>query len=308
VQLYAWVAFMPRVIYTGARDSAAAVTDKPTPTTATMAPKKKTTAKNPAPVAKKAIAKKAPAKKVPAAKKTAPKKAPAKKATPAKKAAPTAKKASVKKAPAKAAEKKKPVKKEAIDVTAFTDALLDVAKLVTLACKTKVNDTETNLQAFKLVHTDDFSAASGVLQLLPEDARYPMMRLAQAYLEEMRRKGFEYDSDDDLDLTDSSDDELEESEEEDAEDAERTAAILDEYARELDNDDDGQFLFGSVMEEHHFVQFKQVFTVKEAKELIASHKEGGKLDKAMEGVVEALISPDVAAVIVTEYAGRVLQR
>jgi len=44
-------------------------------------------------------------------------------------------------------------------------------------------------------------------------------------------------------------------------DAERTAAILEEYARELDDDDDGDFLFGGdVMSSFHFVQFKQVFT------------------------------------------------
>jgi len=248
---------------------------------------KKTTKKAPAAkktVVKKEVVKKVAAKKATAAKKApakpaAAKKAPAKKATPAKK--PTVKKE--KKAPAakKAVQKKKDSSAETLIV--FTEILLDVCKLITLSCETTVNDNDANLKSFKLVHTDDFTAAQGVLKCLPEEARFPMMRLAQAYLEDMRHK---MDWDDTESEDESEEDEGEDTEEDD-EDAERTAAILEDYARELeDDDDDGGFLFGNdLMSSYHFIQFKQVFTEAEANKLIADYQEGGALDKAMDEVV-----------------------
>ena len=221
-----------------------------------MAPKKTTAAKK-APV-KKAITKKAaPAKKASVAKKAAPakkasaaKKAPAKKATTktpvTKKASPVKKAAPAKKAVAK---KKSPAKvKKGVDLVEFTQVLYDVCKLLVLSCKTDEIAPQAS-KACKLTDTFDFSVAKKVINLLPEDARYPMMIQAQSYIREMQFR-LDYEDSDLLDYEDTDSDEVDEETEEDDEDAERTAAILKEYAQELEDEDDDGFLFSAFWLSH----------------------------------------------------------
>ena len=145
-----------------------------------------------APPAKKAKpAAKSPAK--PAAK-AAPAKAAAK--APSKAVKSAAKPAAKLEAAAKSSSAKRGAKKET-DPTAFVEALLEVCKVLMTICQSNVVEDE---ETMTVTTTEDFKTyGGGILALLPEDARLPMMKLALMYAEELDHDPFLWAGDDDDD-------------------------------------------------------------------------------------------------------------
>ena len=122
----------------------------------------------PEPAAKKAKAAPAKAAAKAAPVKAAPVKAPAKAAKPAAKAAP--------------AKAKKGGKKTA-DPKAFVEGLCDICKVLMSVVETTMFEDEAR---YEVVTTEDFMTyGEGILNLLPEDARMPMMKMALMYQEEL---------------------------------------------------------------------------------------------------------------------------
>ena len=193
-----------------------------------MPPKRKATA---APAAKKA----APAKKAKAA--------PAKKAPAAKGKAPAAKKA------------KAPPKPTGLQVE-FTEKLLEVCKILMTVCETVIVEDPNELT----VTTENNYKIHGeaLLQLLPEAARMQMMKIAEAYQQEL-------EADPPFDLFDDDDD---------------GAALVGTSgsAAGVDDDDD------DFMIAEHFFHFKQFFTEKEAAAFVK------KVDKAIDEAMKSLMT------------------
>jgi len=234
--------------------------------------------------AKQVSTKKTPVKKKSPTKKATAKKAPAKKPTLAKKS--PAKKPSAKRSPAKkASDKKTSKKKTTVDQFEFAEILSRVCRVLILCSKTTMNDDSSI--TFCLTEKEDFTAAAQVLKLLPEACRTPLMEMAKQYQERIAEL---FDEDDEFPLGHEDEDE---DESDDDDEAERTAAVLKEYAEELEEDDDYDSPLGNeFMEVEHFLPFKQLFTVAEAASLIGSYQEGGKLDKAMQAAIESIDAED----------------
>ena len=201
----------------------------------------------------------------------APAKAPAKvqKKSPPKKAAP-APKAAKGKAPAAAAKGKAPAaaaakkgKKSGVEPVEFVEKLLECVKVLTT-----VNETVTieDDEEYSVTTIENFSShGSSILELLPEEARMPMVDCALRYQEEIEADPIYddlYEEDDELDeegaMNGADDDD-----EEDEEDAREEDAIMIR-------------LLG-------LYQFKQFFKEAEAKVFME------KADAAMEAAIESMI-------------------
>jgi len=153
-------------------------------------------------------------------------------------AAAPAKKAAAKKEPA--AAKKAPAKKGAkvdVDAELFVEKLLDACKVLMTVCEVVVAEDDDDY----FIQTVESFAEHGkeLLELLPKDARLPMMKMASRYQEAI-------DSGPPFGM-----DELIEGEGEDG-----------------DDDDDDEEMFGDIFNAEHFYFFKQFFTPAEAKKFM----------------------------------------
>jgi len=149
-----------------------------------------------------------------------------------------AKKAAAKKEPA--AAKKAPAKKGAkvdVDAELFVEKLLDACKVLMTVCEVVVAEDDDDY----FIQTVESFAEHGkeLLELLPKDARLPMMKMASRYQEAI-------DSGPPFGM-----DELIEGEGEDG-----------------DDDDDDEEMFGDIFNAEHFYFFKQFFTPAEAKKFM----------------------------------------
>jgi len=233
-------------------------------------------------------------KKTPPATKVTKKAAPAQKVTakastvsPAKKA--VAKMERTRVEPEKKALSKK-TKKPLVSQIDFASVLLDTCQTLIMCMNSEweeVADKKTG--TYKIVNTSNFCPAAGVLDLLPEEARLPLMQMAGMYSRYLEQHSLE-----EVDYEDDADEEEDTEEEEEDNDAERNAAIMEEFAKDLQADEDHSedFLFGGVMKIEHFYQFKSFFTESEAAELVKSHTQGGKLDQALKGAIDAVDTDD----------------
>ena len=180
------------------------------------------------------------------------------KAAPAKKAPPV-------KAPARGKKAKVEV-----DIDAFATALLETCRVLMTVCETRMFEDE---DSYTIVTEEDFKKhGQGLLDLLPEEARLPMMKIALMYQREMDEDPpifFDEDFDDD--------------EEEDAEEAEDDEGEEDEE----DEEDEDQ-----IMLPEHFFHFKKYFTEEEAATFVAGAADGGKLTNAVEEALESLCGVD----------------
>ena len=117
---------------------------------------------------------------------------------------------------------------------------------------------------------EDFHAhGAGLLELLPEEARMPMMKMALIYQEELEEE---------LPLAIDDLDDEDDGEDDDADDDE-------EEAEEGDDDDDDD-----LMRPEHFYHFKKYFTEADAAKLVNGAKEGGELSVAIEAALDSLFN------------------
>ena len=226
-----------------------------------------------APAAKKKVTIQEPAKKPPA-------KAPAKAA--AKAAAKAPAKPAAAKPPAKVAKK---ASKKDIDHAEFAGALVDVCKVLMGVCETTMDEDS---KKFTVATVRDFNAhGAGILKLLPEDARVPMMNMASMYMEELENEPFDFGEGFDDDDDDDDDDEDGGMEATLARNAIKEVDELDEDDDDEDDEDDFLDDLPDTIKEGHFLPFKEYFTKDEAKKLISSSVEGGALYKAMDAAYDS---------------------
>ena len=169
-------------------------------------------------------------------------------------------KGKVAKAAPKAAAKKG--KSKGPDQEEFAHKLLEVCKVL-IATVTIVVDEDADSGTIT-TEEDYMTYGNDLLQLLPEDARLPMMKMAHLYREEVED---ELDTLDWIELSDSDDEE-----DEDEEDLPPPEDDIDEEDDESDFDDD-------FMLPEHFYHFKQYFTPEAAATFMK------KVDKATEEAI-----------------------
>jgi len=212
-------------------------------------------------------------------------------------AAPPAKKAKVeppakpaaKAAPAKAPKAAKPAAKaakpatkstkkgktSAADPKEFVNGLVDICKVLMSVCESTMLEDEEKLI---VTTTEDFNTyGAGILKLLPEEARMPMMKMSLMYQEELDHDPFLFTGEDDY------------------EDEDGPAAIEgegDEEEADDDDDDDDDVEMEHVMRPEHFYHFKTYFTEAEAAALIEGVKEGGSFSLAFEAAVAQMLADD----------------
>ena len=153
-------------------------------------------------------------------------------------------------------------------------------------CKTTVAEDEDE---FTVLTRDDFGAhGTALLNLLPEEARMPMVKICLMYQEEMEdmdRAAVDYDF---LDY------EMSDDEEEEADGAGPEAKLLttggseSEEESDDDDDDDDEDDEDDIMDADHFLHFKQFFTQAEAAKLVGGFGEDGALCLAVEAAMESV--------------------
>jgi len=175
--------------------------------------------------------------------------------------------------PAKKEAKAGPAKKakvKKVDPKAFAEVLLSICKVLMTVCE---SDEYEGSDGFSIVTVETFKEhGEALIQLLPEEARMPMMKCALIYREEI---------DEDPPIFVDEDDEPGSEESEDGEDGQDE----DDGAGEDDDED--------IMQPEHFYHFKRFFTEKEAADLVAGAEEDGAVAKAIEAALDSMANPEV---------------
>ena len=196
---------------------------------------------------------------------------PPKRASRAKKEEPAPAPAPAKKAPAKgkgkaaapaapAPAKKAPAKKGAkaeVDPEIFIEKLLDVCKVLMTVCETVVADDEED---YSITTIENYlEHGKDLLDLLPEEARVPMMKMASRYQEAI-------DTSPPIGMG--------------------SLMYGEESDEEHDEDDEEDDIFAEVFNAEHFYFFKKFFTPAEAKAFIEA------ADDASEAALTSMFEED----------------